>query len=63
MNILILTIIVSCFSICYFLHKLGNKADLVSEESFILLKKMEKEGVITINKDKLEGFHFYDPKN
>jgi hypothetical protein len=33
------------------------------EESFLLLKKMESEGIITINKDKFEQFYSYDPKN
>ena len=63
MNILIATVIICCFVFCYFILKLGKTTDIVAEESFLLLKKMEKEGIITINKDKLETFYSYDPKN
>lgn len=61
--ILITILIISFVCVCFYLHKLGSRSDLLTEESFLLLKKMESEGIITINKDKFEPFYSYDPKN
>jgi len=61
--ILITILIISFVCVCFYLHKIGSQADLIMEESFLLLKKMESEGIITINKDKFEQFYSYDPKN
>ena len=59
--ITLLTILLCC--ICYYLHKIGSQVDIVAHEAFLLMKKMEREGIITINKDKLEPFYSYDRKN
>ena len=63
MNILIGLFIISFVSVCFYLHKIGFETDLAEEEAFNLLKKMEKDGIITINKDKFEEFYSYDCKN
>jgi hypothetical protein len=61
--ILIFLLILSLVCVCYYLHKVGSQVDIIAEEAFLLLKKMEGEGIITINKNKLEEFYSYDRKN